>query len=128
MGKIIFNYILYIKLYYIDKMKNLEKELESIEKEYKILLNTNNKLKKTLNNKYDTDVNNILRNNKILVIENRYITVKNYNVNNINNEFEIENINLSNFSQNKWEKIIDNLKCKIEFLKKEIYILSENLY
>ncbi len=109
-------------------MKNLEKELESIEKEYKILLNTNNKLKKTLNNKYDTDVNNILRNNKILVIENRYITVKNYNVNNINNEFEIENINLSNFSQNKWEKIIDNLKCKIEFLKKEIYILSENLY
>jgi hypothetical protein len=109
-------------------MKNLEKELESIEKEYEILLNTNNKLKKTLNNKYDTDVNNILRNNKILVIENRYITVKNYNVNNINNEFEIENINLSNFSQNKWEKIIDNLKCKIEFLKKEIYILSENLY
>jgi hypothetical protein len=109
-------------------MSDLQEELNSIEQKYRNLKEINANLKDSINNKYDPNINEMIQINKNLIIENRYITVKNFNVKNINNEFEIENINLSNFNTDYWKRLIENMKYEIQYLKKEIFYISKELY
>ena len=109
-------------------MDNLKNELDIIENEYKKVKQLNFNLKNILNKKYDPNINEIIKNSKQLLIENRYISVKNYNVNNLNNKFEIENTKLLTFNIDEWNQMIKELHFEIQELKKEIYCISEDLY
>ena len=95
------------------------------------LVETNLRLKQTIeyggNGEFGDRIDEMARLNAHLVVENRYIEIKNMNVHRLNTQLSLENEAIRTRAPDQWADELDQLKLEIFRLKSKMYRISAQL-